>query len=60
MVSVCLPSDVSLNIYGLTWVSPTLDVGYLFTTTPAKYRHWSFTLDEGYLLTLPLLTLNVE
>ena len=60
MVSVCLPSDASLNTYRLTWVSLTLYVEYLFTATPAKRTYWSFTLDEGYLLTLPLLTLNVE
>ena len=29
---VCLPSDVSPNTYCLTWVSLTLDVGYLFMT----------------------------
>ena len=30
MVSVYLPSDASHNTYHLTWVSLTLDVGYLF------------------------------
>ena len=35
---VCLPS---CNTYHLTWVSPTLDVGYLFTTAPAKHSHCS-------------------
>ena len=30
MVSVCLPSVASHNTYHLTWVSLTLDVGYLF------------------------------
>ena len=34
MVSVCLPS---CNTYRLTWVSFTLDVGYLFTAAPAKH-----------------------
>ena len=29
MVSLCLPSDASHNTYCLTWVSLTLDVGYL-------------------------------
>ena len=33
---VCLPSDVSRNTYHPTWVSLTLDVGYLFTASPAK------------------------
>ena len=34
MVSVCLPSDASCNTYRLTWVSLTLDVGYLLTAAP--------------------------
>ena len=34
MVSVCLSS---CNTYHLTWVSLTLDVGYLFTAAPAKH-----------------------
>ena len=38
---VCLPSDASRNTYRLTWVSLTLDVGYLFTATPAKRSHCS-------------------
>ena len=33
--SVC-PLMPSCNTYCLTWVSLTLDVGYLFTTAPAK------------------------
>ena len=48
----------SCNTYRLTWVSLTLDVGYLFTAAPAKCSHCSckaqlllLTLDEGYLLT---------
>ena len=28
----------SHNTYHLTWVSLTLDVGYLFTATPAKHN----------------------
>ena len=28
---MCLPSEASCNTYRLTWVSLTLDVGYLFT-----------------------------
>ena len=58
MVLVCLPSDASRNTYHLTWVSLTLDVGYLFTAAPAKRSRCSskaqpllLTLDEGYLLT---------
>ena len=38
----------SRNTYCLTWVSLTLDVGYLFVVAPAKQL---LTLDEGYLLT---------
>ena len=40
----------SCNTYSLTWVSVTLDVGYLFTTAPANCS-LLLTLDEGYLLT---------
>ena len=36
MVSVHLPSDASRNTYCLTWVSLTLDVGYLFMAAPAN------------------------
>ena len=35
-VSVCLPSDALLQHLPLTWVSLTLDVGYLFKAAPAK------------------------
>ena len=41
MVSVCLPSDALLQHYHLTWVSLTLDMGYLFMATPAKRSHCS-------------------
>ena len=34
MVSVCLPSDALCNTYHLTWVSLTLDKGYLLTAAP--------------------------
>ena len=34
MVSVCLPSDPPRNTYRLTWLSLTLDVGYLLTAAP--------------------------
>ena len=40
----------SLSAYHLTWVSLTLDMGYLFTAAPAK-RSLLLTLDKGYLLT---------
>ena len=39
----------SCNTYRLTWVSLTLDVGYLFTAAPVQSL--LLTLDEGYLLT---------
>ena len=39
----------SCNTYHLTWVSLTLDVGYLFTAAPVQSL--LLTLDEGYLLT---------
>ena len=48
MVSVCLPS---CKTYRLTWVSITLDVGYLFTGCSSKVQPLFLTLDEGYLLT---------
>ena len=49
MVSVCLPSDALFSAYYLTWVSLTLDVGYLFTAGPEKHSHCSlpWTKDEG-------------
>ena len=40
----------SPNTYQITWVSLTLDVGYLFMAAPAK-QPLLLTLDEGYLLT---------
>ena len=33
---MCLPSDASHNTYCLTWVSLTLDVGYLFAVVEFK------------------------
>ena len=38
--SVC-PLMPSLSAYRLTWVSLTLDLGYLFTAAPAKHSHCS-------------------
>ena len=32
------------NTYHLTWVSLTLDVGYLFTAAPAKHSRWPLYL----------------
>ena len=41
----------SCNTYRLTWVSLTLDVGYLFTAASSKAQPLLLTLDQGYLLT---------
>ena len=41
----------SHNTYHLTWVSLTLDVGYLFTAAPAKCSYCSLPWTRGYLLT---------
>ena len=62
----------SLSAYHLTWVSHTLDVGYLFTVAAPYLGRWVclhgysskaqpllLTLDAGYLLTPPLLTLDM-
>ena len=57
---VCLPSDASRNSYRLTWVSLTLDVGYLFTPAPAKHSCCSLPWKRGISPQPPLLTLNVE
>ena len=47
MVSVCLPSDALSQHYRLTWVSPTLDVGYLLTAAPAKRSLCSLPWTRG-------------
>ena len=48
-----------LSFYCLTWVSLILDMGYLFTTAPAKRSHcslpWTCDMSSGP----PLLTLNM-
>ena len=44
---VCLPSDASHNTYCFTWVSFTLDVGYLFMAAPAKHSHCSLPWTWG-------------
>ena len=56
---VC-PLMPSCNTYHLTWVSLTLDVGYLFTAAPAKYSRYSLPWTRSISSPLPLLTLNVE
>ena len=50
----------SRNTYHLTWVSLTLDVGYVFTAAPAKRSHCSLPWTRGISSPPPLLTLNVE
>ena len=49
------------NTYSVTWVSLTLDVGYLFTAAPAKRSRcslpWTKAISSWL---LPLLTLNME
>ena len=55
--SVC-PLMPSLSAYHLTWVSLTLDMGYLFTAAPAKCSHCSFSWTRGISSWTPLLTLN--
>ena len=43
---------LSCNTYRLTWVSLTLDVGYLsLHSCSSKVQLLLLTLDEGYLLT---------
>ena len=56
---VC-PLMPSCNTYRLTWVSLTLDVGYLFMAAPAKHSHCSLPWTRGISSPPPLLTLNVE
>ena len=50
----------SCNTYHLTWVSLTLEVGYLFTAAPAKHSRCSLPWMRGITSQLPLLTLNLE
>ena len=50
----------SHNTYHLTWVSPTLDAGHLFTAAPAKRSHCSLPWTRGISSWPPLLTLNLE
>ena len=57
--SVC-PLMPSSNTYHLTWVSLTLDVGYLFTGAPAKHSHCSLPWTRGICSPPPLLPLNME
>ena len=54
------PLMPSCNTYRLTWVSPTLDVGYLFTAAPAKCSHCSLPWTRGISSQPPLLMMNME
>ena len=54
-----MPSDASHNTYHLTWVSLTLDVGYLFRAAPAKRSRCSLPWTRGISSPPPLLTLNM-
>ena len=55
MVSVCLPSDASRNTYHLTWVSLTLDEGYLLTAAPPDLERGIAPLGPPALAQPPLL-----
>ena len=57
--SPACPLMLSCNTYHLTWVSLTLDVGYLFTTAPAKRSHCSLSWTRGISSPQPFLTFNV-
>ena len=50
----------SCNTYHLTWVSLTLEVGYLFMAAPAKHSLCSIHWMMGISSQTPFLTLNVE
>ena len=50
----------SCNTYCLTWVSLTLDVGYLFTAAPTKRSRCSLPWTGGIFSLPPLLTLNAR
>ena len=56
---VC-PLICSDNTYHPTWVSFTLDVGYLFTVAPTKCSHCSLPWSRAISSLPPLLTLNME
>ena len=49
----------SCNTYRLTWVSLTLDLGYLFTPAPAKHSRCSLPWMRGISSPPPFLTFNV-
>ena len=55
---MCLPSDASRNTYHLTWVSLTLDKGYLLTTAPPDLEHGVAPLGPPAPMQPPLLGWN--
>ena len=57
--SLCLPSD-ALSQHLPSWVSLTLEMGYLFTAAPAKRSRCSLTWTRGIFSLPPLLTLYVD
>ena len=60
MVSVCLPSDALLQHLPSYLGFSYLGCGISLHGCSSKVQPLLFTLDEGYLLTSALLTLNVE
>ena len=56
---VC-PLMLSWNTYHLTWVSLTLDVGYLFTSAAAKHSHCLLPSRRGTSSQPPFLKMDVE
>ena len=57
---MCLPSDASCNTYCLTWVSLTLDKGYLLTAVPPGLEHGVAPLDPPVPMQPPLLGRGVQ
>ena len=54
------PLMMSCNTYRLTWVSLTLDMGYVLTAAPAKCSHCSLPWTRYISSLPPILNLNVE
>ena len=56
---MCLTPDASLNTYHLTWVSLTLDEGYLLTAAPPDLEYGVVPLGPPAPVQLPLLVRGV-